>query len=61
MIITAQGACYQYDACHNRGNVHRIVDEAGNVTGYFEYDAWGRKLRSKPAPEGTRFDHRGFR
>ena len=54
-IITAQGPCYQYDAFDSLGNIHRIVDQGGNVTGYFEYDAWGRLLRNTPPPEGTRF------
>ncbi len=48
-------AYFQYPAYDPRGNVHRLVNEAGIVTGYFEYDAWGRYLRNTPPPEGTRF------
>ena len=54
-IITGQGTYYRYDFYDNRGNVIRTVDESRAVTGYFEYDAWGSKLRDDPPPEGTRF------
>ena len=54
-IITSQGTYYRYDTYDNRGNVIRTVDESGTVTGYFEYDAWGKKLREEAPPEGTRF------
>ena len=40
---------------YHRGNLHRIVNAAGAVTGSFEYNAWGEKLLNQPPAEGTRF------
>ena len=37
------------------GNIVRMTNAQGVVTGSFEYNAWGEKLLDQPPPEGTRF------
>jgi YD repeat-containing protein len=54
-IEAAGGTYYQYDLSDPQGNVVAVLDAAQNVTGRFEYSAWGEKLCNEPPPEGTRF------
>jgi RHS repeat-associated protein len=54
-LITSQGTYYQYDGSDLPGNIRRITNSQGVVTGSFEYNAWGEKLLNQPPPEGTRF------
>ena len=54
-INTSTTSYYQYPVYDQPGNVRRIVNAAGAVTGSFEYNAWGEKLLSQPPAEGTRF------
>jgi YD repeat-containing protein len=54
-VNTATTAYYQYPNSDIGGNVRRIVNAAGAVTGSFEYNAFGEKLLNQPPPEGTRF------
>jgi RHS repeat-associated protein len=54
-LITAQGTYYQYDASGLTGNILRMTNAQGTVTGSFEYNAWGLRLQNVPPPEGTRF------
>jgi len=54
-INTATTTYYQYPVYDQPGNVHRIVNAAGAISGSFEYNAWGEKLLNQPPPEGTRF------
>jgi uncharacterized protein RhaS with RHS repeats len=54
-INTPTTSYYQYPDYDHRGNVQRIVNAAGAITGSFEYNAWGEKLLNEPPPEGARF------
>ena len=54
-INTATTSYYQYPIYDQPGNVYRIVNASGVITGSFEYNAWGEKLLNQPPPEGTRF------
>jgi RHS repeat-associated protein len=53
-IGAACGTYYQYDIYDPQGNVVAVMDDAQNVTGRFECNAWGEKLRNQPPPEGAR-------
>jgi uncharacterized protein RhaS with RHS repeats len=55
MMATENGTYYPYDANSLAGNIVRITNAEGLVTGSFEYNAWGEKLLNQPPPEGTRF------
>ena len=54
-INTSTTSYYQYPVYDQPGNVRRIVNAAGAVTGSFEYNAFGELLLNNPPPEGTRF------
>jgi YD repeat-containing protein len=38
---------YQYPVYDHRGTVVRLVDQDGNPTAYYEYDAWGNEISDK--------------
>ena len=54
-INTSTTSYYQYPVYDQPGNVRRILNAAGAVTGSFEYNAFGELLLNNPPPEGTRF------
>ncbi|MGA9023731.1 MAG: hypothetical protein WB408_18465, partial [Terracidiphilus sp.] len=54
-INTPTTSYYQYPVYDQPGNVRRILNAAGAVTGSFEYNAWGERLLNQPPTEGTRF------
>ncbi len=41
------GTYYEYPIYDHRGTVARLTDENGNVTAYYEYNAWGQELREE--------------
>ncbi len=49
------GTYYQYPIYDHRGTVVRLVDEAGAVTAYYEYDAWGNALHEEESGATNRF------
>jgi len=44
-----------YDGIH--GDVHRMVDENGNVTAYYEYDPWGNRLQVSESGASNRLGY----
>lgn len=56
-MATEKGTYYPYDASGLAGNIVRITNAQGVVTGSFEYNAWGENLLNQPPPEGTRFSY----
>jgi RHS repeat-associated protein len=54
-LVQSSQTYYEFDICDHRGSVVRRVNAAGQVTGYFEYDAWGNYLRDEEVGANTRF------
>jgi RHS repeat-associated protein len=51
----AETMYYQYPIYDHRGDVLRLVDEAGNVTSAYEYNAWGIPLHDEESSAPNRF------
>jgi hypothetical protein len=54
-LVQSGATYYEFDICDHRGSVVRRVNAAGQVTGYFEYDAWGNALRDEETGASSRF------
>jgi len=44
---------YQYPVYDHRGSVTCLADQSGNVTAYYEYNAWGETLRNETVQPAT--------